>query len=523
MNYTLEKLKDVAEARCFDGIEYNKLVEDAEETLNKGLNTDKNINRLQILCAVAVRGRDTSCFDHVFEIAQGFKNSLSDKKAIATYEHSMMTLYFRLGFAPKIIDHGLNALEADEDNIRLGLSVYSILGIYAKEYGMYDRTLEYIEKVTELSKKQTQIDPFTYELINEENTCTVLAAAGRREELKIHMDRLADCIEKNADNPSVKGMSKTIPISMLYYRAVIEGYNDELIEQYIHAVDKIFSTEKEKGGIMSTMDNHVEFLKHMTEGKYADDCIRICTGLLLGDVYIDTNNRDVYRILLKTLKNKPNALDVKTSSEFLSRYIDILEGDFDRQHEVFAHLINEEYRIREVNTQYDRLKVKYETDLLTVCYNRPSFEMNAADFVKEYPDGSIVFMDIDNLKSVNDAFGHAAGDCLLKSYVNIALGVIDKEKDRLYRYAGDEFILLTSRSAQEAEKLVGQMTEAYKIPIASDGHEIHIEFSHGIVAFCEVPDLAHGSEKLDEGIRTAVSMADARMYECKKTHKNVRK
>ena len=82
------------------------------------------------------------------------------------------------------------------------------------------------------------------------------------------------------------------------------------------------------------------------------------------------------------------------------------------------------------------------TDTLTDLPNRKAFERDIKDLDNRY---SLVFIDIDNLKSINDTKGHACGDAVLKRLARVlqeAAGV----EGKAYRIAGDEFILIDPKS-----------------------------------------------------------------------------
>ena len=61
---------------------------------------------------------------------------------------------------------------------------------------------------------------------------------------------------------------------------------------------------------------------------------------------------------------------------------------------------------------------------------------------------SLAFLDIDNFKSINDKYGHDMGDNILKLLVN----VVQISKEHIYRYGGDEFVILSSNTAKELTK-----------------------------------------------------------------------
>lgn len=98
--------------------------------------------------------------------------------------------------------------------------------------------------------------------------------------------------------------------------------------------------------------------------------------------------------------------------------------------------ITEKIKLRE------KLRKLSYTDSLTKVYNRAYFEevKQSVNFKENLPIG-IIMGDVNGLKVVNDTFGHIEGDKLLKAMADL-LGKVVSEKDFIFRWGGDEFILL---------------------------------------------------------------------------------
>ncbi|HMG34773.1 MAG TPA: sensor domain-containing diguanylate cyclase [Blastocatellia bacterium] len=125
---------------------------------------------------------------------------------------------------------------------------------------------------------------------------------------------------------------------------------------------------------------------------------------------------------------------------------------------------------------------------------------------------SVVFMDLDGFKLVNDAYGHRAGSVTLTEVAEVILASV-RESDFVARYGGDEFVLMLPET-QSAPAL--QMAERVRSEIAAHrftggvGADIYLTASFGVASF---PEHATESEKL-------IELADAAMYEAKQRKKN---
>lgn len=123
---------------------------------------------------------------------------------------------------------------------------------------------------------------------------------------------------------------------------------------------------------------------------------------------------------------------------------------------------------------------------------------------------ALLFMDLDNLKYVNDTLGHAAGDELLRQ-VGERLATMFRGEDTVARIGGDEFVVF-ARVADviDAEVVAGRIIELVDTPFAVGGDEVSSSASIGIAVAPE-----HGTD-LDE----LIAKADAAMYMAKEQGRN---
>ena len=148
-------------------------------------------------------------------------------------------------------------------------------------------------------------------------------------------------------------------------------------------------------------------------------------------------------------------------------------------------------------------------DALTDLPNRVLFRQRLEEKFRKLPDGerfAVLYIDIDEFKSVNDSLGHSIGDELLKSVAARLRGCVG-EGDLVARLGGDEFAIVQSNIAQAAdvEKLVTCVHAAIREPFECLGHQLITDASIGIAI---AP--ADGNE-LDQLLKNA----DLAMYAAK--------
>jgi diguanylate cyclase (GGDEF)-like protein len=121
---------------------------------------------------------------------------------------------------------------------------------------------------------------------------------------------------------------------------------------------------------------------------------------------------------------------------------------------------------------------------------------------------TLAYLDLDNFKAVNDAFGHKAGDNLLRTVAQILQSLV-RSSDVAARLGGDEFaILLPELGPQEATQTLERIHGALTQPAGNLSCAVTVTI--GAVTFMMVPD----------DIQAMVQMADSVMYSAKKDGKN---
>jgi diguanylate cyclase (GGDEF)-like protein len=166
---------------------------------------------------------------------------------------------------------------------------------------------------------------------------------------------------------------------------------------------------------------------------------------------------------------------------------------------------------------YEQLSFKAQYDKLTMLLNRASFyermDARIAGAIQDGAGMAVLYIDLDSFKEINDDFGHAAGDAVLRSVSRRILRSI-RRTDDAFRIGGDEFVVMLPDVCDRSEatlvaELIGRNVSE---PIKFEGRELRIESSTGIAIFPE------------DGCQTDVllKMADEDMYRLKLTRRTQR-
>ena len=156
------------------------------------------------------------------------------------------------------------------------------------------------------------------------------------------------------------------------------------------------------------------------------------------------------------------------------------------------------------NSQYRRKLEQLAThDWLTGLKNRYAFYKTLQRWINNYKSKNlrftILFLDLNNFKSINDTLGHSAGDQALKT-LGTRLQRISSDHTKVFRLGGDEFAVISEEQALDAA--VQAIDIALEKPVKIGEHNVKLDASVGKANF---PDEGHD-------INTLLHKADMKMY-----------
>ncbi|ORT52583.1 hypothetical protein ST37_02135 (plasmid) [Vibrio sp. qd031] len=169
-----------------------------------------------------------------------------------------------------------------------------------------------------------------------------------------------------------------------------------------------------------------------------------------------------------------------------------------------------------LNELKDQLAYNASHDSLTQLPNRKHFQeqvnVNIRHAYKHSSKLAIMFVDLDDFKNINDIYGHAAGDSMLKQLSNL-FATIMLPGDTVARFGGDEFVFCFANLENEQEasqRAAAVFNKAANTSFVIDGKHHHISISGGVTLF---PEHGRSLEKL-------LSNSDMALYRAKQKGKN---
>ncbi len=161
------------------------------------------------------------------------------------------------------------------------------------------------------------------------------------------------------------------------------------------------------------------------------------------------------------------------------------------------------------------------TDALTGIGNKRSFDnqiQREMDLARRHQDGlSLVLVDLDHFKKINDTHGHIVGDEVLKE-VAARIRTTCRQSDLCFRLGGEEFALILSHTDTEGAQIIAErVREAVSaMPIEAMGRSVSVTISLGVTSLYQ----GDNGRDQEDSSQDLLSRADMALYRAKKQGRN---
>ena len=417
---------------------------------------------------------------------------------------ALMRLYFVTGFQPKIVEYGLKYAGSGYTNRSDLKSAYNCIMIAFTENGLFNEAKLYLEKMIDVTRKEpckAGVDFWKSDIVNEfvylDSLVYIELGLGNVKSARDAVERLELLVSEQIPHEHRNFFDIQKEFTKLYFLKYQNTNENETLQAFADYVRQLKTAKVESSGVSLCMRYFAEFLEWMFQNKRYKDVIEIgefvtCSGLFTG------NCGRIYRLMAESAKLMPGHDMEKRMQEFEAMYIKSLERERESYSRMIKTLTKEELRIV-------TLREAMACDHLTGCRNRSAFEREGRRYLDDHPQGTLVFIDMDHLKEINDKFGHDKGDKYLSDFAQMMEKTLNSS-EVLYRYAGDEFIIMSDQSKVKMEVRMDALLkrEPFEFYINQKIHKV--SFSYGVVEFKEMPGDIYG----------LIREADHRMYLCKK-------
>lgn len=187
------------------------------------------------------------------------------------------------------------------------------------------------------------------------------------------------------------------------------------------------------------------------------------------------------------------------------------------EYKVQERTLELEIALRELSEKNQELEEKNTLDALTEIRNRSYFDKKYLAELRrsrrEQTQLSIVMLDIDHFKQVNDNYGHLVGDECIKTVADMITQALKRPSDEVCRYGGEEFAIILPNT-----DLKGAITLVENIRTTIADAQIDVESSQ--VSFTVSAGIATTIASLTDEDEALLSLADKQLYKAKETGRN---
>ncbi|OAB40656.1 hypothetical protein PMSD_01800 [Paenibacillus macquariensis subsp. defensor] len=206
----------------------------------------------------------------------------------------------------------------------------------------------------------------------------------------------------------------------------------------------------------------------------------------------------------------------------LHRLIDATNLQYESLQERNLELIRIQNELFQTNRKLKQMAV---TDSLTGCYNRhyltQQLELEVMNNMKYQTPFTILLIDIDFFKSINDDYGHLVGDIVICNTVEIIKKTL-RQSDIMARYGGEEFIVYLPNTSQAQAKLLAERVksaiEDNKVFIDNVTHALSITISIGLLSLNNFTIKNTNNSKIH--LNDMFESVDKALYQAKKAGRN---
>lgn len=447
--------------------------------------------------------QDRKIVKPLFYLCDGFK--LYDDEQIQRYVYyTYFLVYYVIPSYPKAIEYGLELEQLGFNYPYMELNTYNYMSIMCLSLKILDEAVRYNRKGIETAKKFFDPDSDIYRkllFVYYNNLLLINTYNNNYFSASIICEKINEYVSTNSDDDFTRQLKNYVSFSLMQYHKTFENEFDA--DEYIKLMNQLKENPEHFCPLEISVDEHLPLIMLLKEQQRSNEAIEICRFILqcpkfIGDkTLVQTELFNLYD--LDTIESDPKAI-----KKFVREYRNLVRDFTDNRFYMNNVIAMEEFKIHSMRNNMLKIADQYARDALTNCYMRYTFENDFKDFYSKLDDGALVFLDLDNLKYVNDSLGHESGDIYIKRFVDYVKKELSM-REHLYRYGGDEFIILTDKSKEAIEPMLAELQ-------AGSEYKDQPSFSYGVAS------LKDDSKELQE----ALKIADERMYEQKKARRSLR-
>lgn len=413
----------------------------------------------------------------------------------------------------KIID---TQLGSDIDDLELDIAKHSLKALLSNPENNFDQhTADVISPIREVyliaGKLGTSIET---KITTETEEVVLIAVLQKLDILKTNLDNMP----KN--NEDIKNLSDKVYKSIRDYKKVIKKMQANLSQRWT-IMDDLVSSQQTAINLIEKAEGDINKSLRRLESNLAEKIHNIKIFIILAATIITSISLIIFNLIVRR--------HIKTPIDKMIQGIEAFKAD--QLGQAIKLNRNDEWNTIEqaFNSMAERLKSTYEQlkkerlsfdylahhDPLTGLANRLFAYKEVNELIRISTDQdkkfSLIYLDLDEFKHINDSLGHEAGDSLLKTIADKLVHTVD-EDGHVIRLGGDEFMVVLPyiQDIDIVQTYADTIQLELKKPILLRDRTVFVGVSIGI---CQFPD--HGTS-----VNDLIRNADTAMYQAKHLGKN---
>lgn len=280
--------------------------------------------------------------------------------------------------------------------------------------------------------------------------------------------------------------------------------------------------ETQEGMCITDASNTILNVNHaftLITGYTADEAIGKTPAILRSGKHTDTFYQEIRTQVKTTGQWQGEIWSRRKNGEVFPEWLTITEVTNDRGE--VTHYVRALTDISERKASEEHIRELAYYDPLTHLPNRrmlsEQLEIALKSAIRHNSDGALLFIDLDNFKTLNDSLGHHYGDMLLQQVASRLMTLV-RQTDTVARFGGDEFVVMLTdldadreRAVYQVQNITRKILDNLNRPYSFVGFEHHSTLSVGITLF---------SDHHNSGIDQVLQRADLAMYQAKANGRN---
>lgn len=450
------------------------------------------------------RNKSTQLVSKFIDLCDKAMSVMTDSEVLCNVYKALIQIYFTTGLFSLAIKYCMLLEEIGlEDPKDLAL-VYFYTAFICSSINMFDKAFMYNKKYYDCISKNLKLysdyERTLHNLIYVNNNVVLSLMSDDKERAERNYDKFKMFINEIDDIEKKNKLNNIFNYIHLLYAQKVNNYID--IDFYIDFIKREIDNPNSFFLDKLSLEQHKPYIDALFEKGRFEDAVFVIKKLILS---LDcTGNR--HRFICKLVEMYTEYEDTRkyiSLEEITKLSYAVRKMSIDEKQLIDALFAKEEIKMAEIQKNFTYLKNFYIKDNLTGCFNRYALNDDFLKYKHGNHRGSIAFIDLNNLKKVNDTLGHDIGDEFIKNFATAATNLLDSN-DTLYRWGGDEFIVLSTLSSGALKNKLEEIRR----------HCISVEWTPN---FCYgISSWPIDGQTLDDLLK----IADNRMYEFKKRRKS---